>query len=92
MFRKCASLKLQPVLIKINRQSSSLKRELPVNVLESSTTSHLQKENGVIFDKKPFKIHLDKEKKYSWCLCGKSKNQPFCDGTHKSIYLKITLK
>ena len=20
---------------------------------------------------------------YYWCACGKSKNQPFCDGTHK---------
>jgi CDGSH-type Zn-finger protein len=20
---------------------------------------------------------------YSWCACGKSKNQPFCDGSHK---------
>jgi CDGSH-type Zn-finger protein len=22
---------------------------------------------------------------YSWCACGRSKNQPFCDGTHKSL-------
>jgi CDGSH-type Zn-finger protein len=20
---------------------------------------------------------------YYWCVCGKSSNQPFCDGTHK---------
>jgi CDGSH iron-sulfur domain-containing protein 3 len=20
---------------------------------------------------------------YSWCACGESKNQPFCDGSHK---------
>jgi CDGSH iron-sulfur domain-containing protein 3 len=20
---------------------------------------------------------------YSWCACGNSKNQPFCDGSHK---------
>ena len=23
------------------------------------------------------------EKKYAWCSCGKSDNQPFCDGSHK---------
>lgn len=22
--------------------------------------------------------------KYFWCACGQSKNQPFCDGSHKS--------
>ena len=24
-----------------------------------------------------------KRKKYVWCACGKSSNQPFCDGKHK---------
>lgn len=30
-------------------------------------------------------LHLDVEegKSYWWCACGKSKNQPFCDGSHK---------
>ena len=22
-------------------------------------------------------------KKYAWCSCGESTNQPFCDGSHK---------
>lgn len=22
---------------------------------------------------------------YCWCACGRSKNQPFCDGTHKKL-------
>ena len=22
--------------------------------------------------------------KYFWCACGQSKNQPFCDGSHKT--------
>jgi len=31
----------------------------------------------------PFKINLIAEKSYSYCLCGKSKNGVFCDGSHK---------
>ena len=23
------------------------------------------------------------KKKYAWCACGDSSNQPFCDGSHK---------
>lgn len=35
-----------------------------------------------IFDRKPKLIDLDPGK-YAWCSCGESKNQPFCDGSHK---------
>ena len=34
--------------------------------------------------KAPFKIDVEAGKKYSWCSCGASKNQPFCDGSHKA--------
>ena len=30
----------------------------------------------------PLSIKLEKGKNYLWCACGKSKNQPFCDGMH----------
>lgn len=30
----------------------------------------------------PYFLHLDAGT-YRWCACGKSKNQPFCDGSHK---------
>ena len=29
------------------------------------------------------KIKVAKGKSYAWCSCGLSKNQPFCDGSHK---------
>lgn len=35
-------------------------KTIPKNLLEDKHTAHLQKENGAIFDKKPFKIHLEK--------------------------------
>jgi len=31
----------------------------------------------------PFAVNVEKGKDYWWCACGKSKAQPFCDGTHK---------
>lgn len=36
-----------------------------------------------IAKKGPFAVDLEAGKNYHWCTCGGSKNQPFCDGTHK---------
>ncbi|XP_041694560.1 CDGSH iron-sulfur domain-containing protein 3, mitochondrial [Coregonus clupeaformis] len=38
----------------------------------------------VIAAKKPFKVELIGGKRHSWCACGHSKKQPFCDGAHKT--------
>lgn len=31
----------------------------------------------------PFAVDVEAGKDYYWCSCGQSKNQPFCDGSHK---------
>ena len=31
----------------------------------------------------PYAVELESGKSYSWCACGMSANQPFCDGSHK---------
>ena len=31
----------------------------------------------------PFRVALEEGKKYAWCACGKSADQPFCDGAHR---------
>jgi len=36
----------------------------------------------VIADNKPVKVTLSKGQEYHFCTCGKSKSQPFCDGSH----------
>ena len=34
--------------------------------------------------KEPFAVQVEAGKTYAWCACGESKNQPFCDGAHKT--------
>lgn len=31
----------------------------------------------------PYPVNVEAGKDYYWCACGQSKNQPFCDGSHK---------
>ena len=38
--------------------------------------------NPIIADNKPVKINVSKGQEYHFCTCGKSKSQPFCDGSH----------
>lgn len=37
----------------------------------------------VIAQKSPFAVEVEAGKSYWWCACGKSRNQPFCDGSHQ---------
>lgn len=36
-----------------------------------------------IAQKSPYPVNVEAGKDYWWCQCGNSKNQPFCDGSHK---------
>jgi len=38
---------------------------------------------GVIAGTAPIGVEVEAGKDYWWCVCGKSKSQPFCDGSHK---------
>merc|ERR1712065_55823 len=38
-----------------------------------------------VADIKPMKVTVEAGKQYSWRSCGLSQNQPFCDGSHRSI-------
>ena len=44
--------------------------------------------NPIISDNKPAKVDLNKESEYYFCACGRSKNQPFCDGSHAGTAFK----
>jgi CDGSH-type Zn-finger protein len=36
-----------------------------------------------IAQRSPFRVDVVAGKSYWWCACGRSKRQPFCDGSHK---------
>ncbi len=44
-----------------------------------------------IVQKAPFKVAVEAGKKYYWCSCGLSQNQPFCDSSHKGTGLKSVM-
>jgi len=37
----------------------------------------------IIAQKSPIPVDVEEGKSYFWCTCGRSDNQPFCDGSHK---------
>jgi CDGSH-type Zn-finger protein len=39
-------------------------------------------DDPVIAQKSPYEVELEAGT-YWWCACGRSKNQPFCDGSHE---------
>ena len=39
--------------------------------------------NPIVADNKPKAVNLKKGEEYYFCTCGRSGNQPFCDGSHK---------
>ncbi len=49
-------------------------------------------EKPVIAAKSPAQVNL-KPGQYFWCACGKSANQPFCDGSHRgSEFVPVRFK
>jgi len=40
-------------------------------------------EERIIAQASSYRVELEEGKKYFWCRCGRSKKQPFCDGSHK---------
>lgn len=42
---------------------------------------------AIVAMNKPIFVELKKGESYDWCRCGRSKNQPFCDGSHVATTL-----
>ena len=39
----------------------------------------------IVAQKGPFVKEEKKGAKVAWCACGRSQNQPYCDGSHKRL-------
>ncbi len=37
----------------------------------------------IIAKKEPIQVELQPGQEHHWCACGRSQNQPFCDGSHE---------
>lgn len=37
----------------------------------------------LVASRKPYPVELKAGRSYSWCACGRSQRQPFCDGSHR---------
>jgi len=47
----------------------------------------------LIAAKAPIEVELIAGRTYWWCSCGRSANQPFCDGSHKGTeHTPVALK
>lgn len=42
----------------------------------------------IVADNKPIKVELTANQEYYFCSCGRSKNQPYCDGSHAGTEFK----
>ncbi len=40
-------------------------------------------EDPVISKKAPYVVEVSEGESYYWCACGRSKSQPYCDGSHQ---------
>lgn len=40
-------------------------------------------DSPTIAQKSPYQQTMKEGQRFFWCACGRSKNQPFCDGSHK---------
>jgi len=45
-------------------------------------------EKPIIVQKAPIAVDVKKGETYYWCACGRSSNQPFCDGSHEGTSFK----
>ena len=43
----------------------------------------MMSDKPVIAGREPMAVEVEEGKIYWWCTCGRSANQPFCDGSHK---------
>lgn len=44
----------------------------------------------LVASRTPLVVEVEAGRRYSWCACGRSATQPFCDGSHRGTGLAPT--
>ena len=60
--------------------------ELKLNMATPAAEGWVKKRFPDGTRKQPYFLQLEAGETYYWCKCGKSKSQPFCDGSHQSTF------
>ncbi|KAF7239626.1 CDGSH iron-sulfur domain-containing protein 3, mitochondrial [Varanus komodoensis] len=81
--------KLQAVGALISPVAGSLAR-ISFSQIRNCSAASASSAQPVIGAKHPFQVDLEAGKRYSWCSCGHSQKQPFCDGSHKKYAPKLS--
>jgi len=68
---------------RLNEESVTLRASFGSPCQESRDGTSMTDEAPKIVQKAPMAVKVEAGKSYSWCACGRSANQPFCDGSHK---------
>ena len=53
-----------------------------LNNNQDTNENSVTMENAKVAGTSPVIVGLESGKGYAWCACGKSSNQPYCDGSH----------
>ena len=51
--------------------------------MSESTPPATHQPDALNASRTPLPVDVEAGKSYWWCACGRSKSQPFCDGSHK---------
>ena len=74
-------------MLKIIRQSNLIKLRTITTVPIRESTAELPND-PIICDTRSIRAEVVQGKKYLWCACGRSKQQPWCDGSHKATTIR----
>lgn len=98
IFEKPKEEDAAPVISADNKEEEKVLAEEEVGEKEGKEEIPDQEDKGFVTDRselpadcgeadiaqrKSYKVDLKKGETYYYCTCGKSKNQPFCDGSHE---------
>jgi CDGSH-type Zn-finger protein len=60
---------------------------MEVNQHDFALKGVVMPDENFVAEMSPYLVEVEEGKTYFWCSCGRSKRQPFCDGSHAGTEL-----